>query len=166
MSQSITVRAMRQSDVPEALEVLNRIIAIGGTTAHETPFDAKTFAHEFLNGTHVLATFSALDPLGHVAGFQMLSHWDELASDVVDIATFARPAPDKLPGVGRALFAESRRKARTLGFDMIQAVIRGDNVQGLGYYSALGFVDVAQRRGVPLKDGTKVDRIEKRYMLT
>jgi hypothetical protein len=47
----------------------------------------------------------------------------------------------------------------------INATIRADNVGGLAFYSRLGFTDHGISRAVPLRDGTPVDRVSKRFIL-
>lgn len=69
------------------------------------------------------------------------------------------------PGVGKALFPATQIAARDLGLTTIFAIIRADNVGGLADYSRLGFVDWRTFKGVPLSDGTKVDRIAKLFHL-
>ena len=68
-------------------------------------------------------------------------------------------------GVGTALFAETRARARALGLRAIDATIRADNAGGLAFYDRLGFVDHGVVPGVPLKDGTPIDRRTKRHTL-
>lgn len=158
----IIVRPMVRDDVQGACLVLNQIIAIGGTTAHETAFDADGFVDHFLNPRDLICCHTALDAQQRVAGFQWLGRDTELPEGCANIATFARVDP-VFPGVGRALMAATRDGA--LGFDQINATIRADNVPGLGYYSKMGFVDHAVISAVPLADGTLVDRISKRLKL-
>jgi hypothetical protein len=49
----------------------------------------------------------------------------------------------------------------------LQAIntIRADNIGGNAFYDRIGFVYHRVQRAVPLKDGTPVDRINKRYFL-
>ncbi|MEX0367993.1 MAG: N-acetyltransferase family protein [Ruegeria sp.] len=160
----IAVRPMMPEDVAAACRILNEIIEIGGTTAFEIPFTEALFAQSYLNGPDKICCHVALDGAGRVAGFQWLGTYDELPSDCADIATFARRNP-VVRGVGRALFAVTAETARSMGFASINATIRADNVPGLGYYSRMGFQEHSVAHGVPLRDGTPVDRISKRYDL-
>ena len=162
---TIRVRAARPDDAAALAQLINQIIAIGGTTAHETPFDAASFAQAYLTGPdalccHVAESVPGQPPLG----FQSLSRNPDLAPDWGDIGTFARAEP-KVAGVGTALFAATRVAAQTLGLSTIFAVIRADNSGGLAYYSRMGFVDWQTYPGVPLRDGTRVDRIAKLFHL-
>ena len=52
-----------------------------------------------------------------------------------------------------------------LGLTSINACIRADNVGGLAFYSKQGFQDHSVDKDVPLKDGTRVDRVNKRFSL-
>ncbi len=154
---------MTAADVPAATDVLNRIIDLGGTTAHLERLDPATFADYHL-GPDQIACHVVLDPDGKVAGFQWLGENEDLPSDCGDIASFTR-RDRPLRGAGRALFSATCAAARAAGLMQINATIRADNAPGLGYYAAMGFVDHVIDRAVPLSDGTPVDRISKRFTL-
>lgn len=160
----IPVRPMMREDVPQACEILNQIIAAGGTTAFEIPFSEALFVQSYLDGPDKICCHVALDPEGAVAGFQWLGTLDSLPDDCADIATFTRRAP-VLRGAGRALFSETRIVAKALGFHEINATIRADNLLGLSYYDKMGFEDFSIAYGVPLRGGTPVNRISKRLRM-
>lgn len=160
----ITVRPMMREDVADACRILNQIIEAGGTTAHETPFSEALFTQSYLEGPDKICCHVALDEKGEVAGFQWLGTYDALPDDCADIATFTRRHP-VLRGAGRALFAETAVVAKSLGFNAINATIRADNVLGLSYYEKMGFRDFSIDHGVPLQNGTPVNRISKRFEL-
>ncbi|WP_037315677.1 GNAT family N-acetyltransferase [Ruegeria halocynthiae] len=160
----IAVRPMMPEDVATACRILNDIIQIGGSTAFETSFSEALFRQSFLDGADKTFCHVALDDQGDVAGFQWLGTNTDLPPDCADIATFARRQP-VLKGAGRALFAETSRQAVAMGFIAINATIRADNGQGLNYYDKMGFRDYSVDYGVPLRDGTPVDRISKRFEL-
>ena len=156
---------MQTGDLEEARALLNEIIAIGGTTAWETPLDAAAFGAVYSSANpDLVAIHVALDAEGAVAGFQWLARKATLPPDCADIATFARQNP-VTKGVGTALFAATKAAARAAGFARINAQIRADNRPGLGYYAKMGFVDHDIVPAVPLRDGTPVDRIVKRFAL-
>lgn len=170
-SPRFRIRRARAADAPALCALLNRIIAIGGTTALETPLTPGRFAAVFLEGPRFLCCFVAEEEVGEGAGggesgallgFQALERSPKLPADWGDIATFAQVQP-KVPGVGRALFAATREQARTLGLTAINATIRADNHGGLAFYGKMGFEDWKRDEAVPLQDGTPVDRISKRY---
>ncbi|WP_420587031.1 GNAT family N-acetyltransferase [Ruegeria sp.] len=160
----IAVRPMMPEDVATACRILNDIIEIGGSTAFEIPFSEALFAQIYLDGADKICCHVALDEQGEVAGFQWLGIHEDLPTDCADIATFTRREP-VLKGAGRALFAETSKHAAALGFAQINATIRADNRMGLSYYDKMGFRDYAVDYGRPLRDGTPVDRITKRFDL-
>jgi L-amino acid N-acyltransferase YncA len=161
----LIVRDASADDAVPLARILNAIIEAGGTTAMEGPLNPAEFAEHFLRGPDVFCCVVAVDPAGgEPIGFQALKRYAELPEGWADIATFARMKP-KLPGVGTALFAATKAKARKLGLVAINAAIRADNRGGLAFYEKMGFRTYETLRRVPLKDGTPVDRILKRYDL-
>ncbi len=160
----IAVRPMMPEDVADACRILNDIIAAGGTTAHEIPFSEALFTQSYLTGADMICCHVALDDQGAVAGFQWLGTHDALPEDCADIATFTRRDPP-LRGAGRTLFQETSKTAAALGLKAINATIRADNSPGLSYYGKMGFVDYSVDYGRPLRDGTPVNRISKRFHL-
>jgi L-amino acid N-acyltransferase YncA len=162
---AVSIRAMRATDVAQACELLNAIIRIGGTTAAEAELSETEFTQHYVTADNKICCHVAVDEAGQIAGFQWLGTESHLEAKCADIATFARTV-SPVRGTGRALFETTTAFARTLGYDQINAKIRADNVPGLGYYSKMGFIDYSIAQAVPLRDGTPVDRISKRYNLT
>lgn len=159
---TLKIRPAARADAAELADLINEIIAIGGTTAWETKFTPDFFVEHYIAGEDCLSCFVAQED--RLYGFQALGRSKELPADWGDIGSFARTRP-KMPGVGAALFAATKARARELGLVAINAQIRADNKPGLGFYAKMGFVDYGVKKNVPLKDGTKVDRILKRYDL-
>ncbi len=164
-SSDITTRTATLDDAQELCALLNQIIEIGGTTAFETPLTVTQFSDCFLRGPEYWSCYVAVDTRGALAGFQALKHHAGLRDDWADIATFARAAP-KVTGVGKALFERTKAIAHQLGVKAINATIRADNEGGLSYYERIGFVTYAVKKGVPLNDGTPVDRISKQFFVS
>jgi hypothetical protein len=161
----LRIRRAMASDAAPLCAILNAIIEIGGTTAFEIPLNVAEFGDTFLEGKNFLACFIAEDlATGAPLGFQSLSRDPDLPENWADIATFTQRAP-KVPGVGTALFAQTRIAARALELAAINAVIRADNRGGLAYYDKMGFATYRIAEAIPLRDGTPVDRIFKRYLL-
>ncbi|KPF64334.1 hypothetical protein IP88_13725 [alpha proteobacterium AAP81b] len=158
----MTLRQATADDAAALAELLNAVIALGGTTALETPFTPSGFAEVFITGAKCRSCLMAIAEDGSAAGFQLLAHEEYLPAGWADIGSFARAQP-RIRGVGKALFPETVAVARGLGLTTINATIRADNVPGLAYYSGLGFETWKVVAGVPLLDGTPVDRIWKRY---
>lgn len=162
---NLVVRPVREDDAAELAALLNEVIARGGTTALEDPFTPQALARAYLTGPDVICCFVAVDAAsGRLEGFQTLGRYPGLPEDVGDIGTFARVGGSRR-GVGRALFAVMRAEARRKGLAAINATIRADNVGGLAFYSRMGFEPHSVEAALPLKDGTPVDRISKRYRL-
>ena len=162
----LDVRPVRPDDAPELADVINAIIARGGTTAFQKQFTAQELADAYLIGQHMFSAVVAIDrESGDAQGFQIVGDFNEpFPQDWGDIGTYVR-VDGKQKGVGTALFAATSANARAQGLTAINATIRADNVGGLSYYSKMGFEDYAVDRAVPLADGTPVDRIHKRYLL-
>ncbi len=107
----------------------------------------------------------AMDPfVSLLLGFQALNRHVELPNDWADIGTFTRIDP-KTPGVGKALFAETKNWAKEHNLAAINAAIRADNHGGLAYYEKMGFRTYQVAKAVPLHDGTPVDRIFKEFIV-
>jgi L-amino acid N-acyltransferase YncA len=163
---TLTTRRATPDDAEAMAALINEIIGIGGTTAIETPFTRASMDREFVSGPHVISSIVA-EENGELLGFQILlgSTQDEPMPDGWgSIGTYARVGQTR-GGVGRALFAETVNAARAAGLHTIDATIRADNTGGLAFYSSMGFVDYDRRVGVPLRDGTPVDRVRKRLDL-
>jgi L-amino acid N-acyltransferase YncA len=160
----LTVRAAAPADAAEMADLLNEIIAAGGTTAYEEPFDAQTMDHHYISGAEVICCTVA-ENTGRIVGFQGLFRPHDPADPFPPgwaiIATFARRG-ETGGGIGAALFARTRAEARSAGVTTIDATIRADNAGGLAYYTRMGFVDYDRLLAVPLRDGTPVDRVRKR----
>jgi len=162
---SLRVRPVTSADAPELAELLNAIIARGGTTALEQPFTPERLDETYLTGPKVLSCVVALDSdSGRIEGFQALTREPYIPDDWGDIGTFTRVHGIQR-GVGSALFAATRDRARALGLAAINAKIRADNTGGLTFYGKLGFEDYKVDRAIPLGDGKPIDRINKRYVL-
>jgi L-amino acid N-acyltransferase YncA len=136
------LRQATPTDAEAMCNVLNPLIARGGTTAHKTPFTPERMASHYIAAPELVSCALAEDQSG-VLGFQWLG-WGQLHYDLPEgwavIASFARlDAAGK--GVGRALFGETKRLARDAGAKVIDATIRSYNTSGLGYYTRMGFVD-------------------------
>jgi len=161
---AFTVRPTVRADAAALADLLNEIIAAGGTTAYQIPFTPEGFAQAHIDGPAVLTSVVAQGEDGVPMGFQILLRDERLPEGWGDIGTFARRGMTSR-GIGSALFAATRDAARDLGLVGINATIRADNSGGLTFYGKQGFVDHSVAAAVPLNDGTPVDRISKRYSL-
>lgn len=155
------IRPALPSDAAAMSDLQNRIIRIGGTTAHEVDHDAVYVAAHYISGPEVICCHLAEDVSGLI-GFQSMGHNAALPEGWGDIGSYVNPDRQRT-GAGAALFAATLAVARAKGIAVINATIRGDNVPGLGYYSRRGFVDYAFDPDYRLKDGSRVGRISKRF---
>lgn len=163
-------RPAAPADASDMAEMLNRIIQAGGTTAHQSLFDADRMLDHYIAPPMAISCHVAL--LGEaIIGFQALERADpdwqgegKLPDGWAVIATFVGEGHRGL-GVGRRLFALTLAAARAATVVAIDATIRADNQLGLAYYSKMGFADRAIIKDVPLRDGTKLDRVQKVFRL-
>ncbi|MFC0589857.1 GNAT family N-acetyltransferase [Novosphingobium aquiterrae] len=161
---TVTVRPVTSADAPALADLLNAVIRAGGTTALQAEFAPEALDAAYLTGPKVHCCHVAVDEGGELAGFQTLGRYPGLPEDIGDIGTFVR-VDGKQRGVGSALFPVTVARARALGHSAINATIRADNAGGLAFYSKQGFIDHGVSSGVPLADGTPVDRVHKRFAL-
>ncbi len=160
------IRQAVPDDASSLSDILNGIIALGSLTALKTPLTPAEFSRMFLEGEHIFGCSVAEDrQTGMLLGYQTLARHPDLPADWGDIGTFTRLEPRR-PGLGTALFAATRARAMEHGLAAINAAIRADNEAGLAYYERMGFRTYRVVKAVPMQDGTPVDRIHKRHMLT
>ena len=156
------VRPATPEDAQALADILNQVIAIGGTTAYQTPREPIYFAPFFgadpKTFLHVAVTDEA------VQGMQWIEPLDPPRTHIGGIATFARPGTAQR-GIGTALFEVTKAASAAAGYSEIYAKIRADNTGGLAYYDKMGFRDHLIDKAVPLDDGTPVDRITKQLIL-
>lgn len=151
------VRDALPGDAAAMAEILNQIIAIGGTTAHQKPIGLVAMRQHYIDGPDVTAAVLAQDG-DQVLGWQSLGPWQ----GEMHIGTFVRVGI-QARGVGAALFAATLAVARAKGLTEIIAHIRADNAPGLAYYARMGFVDIGLDPGFALDDGRVVGRIFRRF---
>lgn len=161
----ITVRRAGDLDARDMAELLDAIIRKGGTTAHQGPVSRDSILQWMQRDPDRSAWLVAEDETGVILGFQFLQPHPDLPREACDIASFVRLGQTGL-GVGSKLFEASRKAARRLGYDWINATIRADNKSGLAYYQSRGFENYAHHPDQELSDGQRVDKISKRYDLT
>lgn len=135
--------------------ILNQIIRIGGTTAHQEPKSPEAVRRGYIDGPEVQTSVVA-ELGGQIVGWQSIGMWQGDAH----IGTFVQAG-----GVGAALFALTCDQARAAGIRQIEAAIRADNVPGLAYYARIGFQDVGAEPEFALNDGRVVGRIHRRFDL-
>lgn len=167
---TLTIRPATEDDAQPMCDLLNPIIADGTTTAHRTAFDTARMIGHYIAPPRLACCTTVWDG-ATLLGFQTVdwpdpdfTGWDSVPDDWGLIGSFVAGTAQGR-GVGQAMFAATLDALRHTAMVAIDATIRADNVPGLAYYSRLGFVDYARVAGVPLSDGTPVDRIRKRFRL-
>lgn len=156
---TVQIRQMTVADLASGVSLINHIIALGGSTAYETPFDETTFRAEFLDDPEIALV---AETAGRVGGFQVAYRGDDGTYYIGTFADQRRP----LRGVGSALMAETVALCRAAGGTSIVAKITSDNTAGLTFYSKMGFADeTVLHRELTRRDGTTVDRVVKRLTL-
>jgi L-amino acid N-acyltransferase YncA len=153
------VRRATVADAGAMTDILNTVIAIGGTTAHEDPKPVETVRRDYIDGPDVLASVVA-EEAGRVVGWQSVGLWQGEA----DIGTFVAPGT-QARGAGTAMFALTCAILRDKGHRRITAAIRADNRPGLAYYARIGFVDVTRDAEFALADGRVVGRVHRVFDL-
>ena len=161
----INVRPAIALDAPSMAELLNAIIAEGGTTALTQPISGADMADWMAQKYDRAAWHVAVDKSEQVVGFQWIAQGgDYLPTQAAEIATFVQIGQTGL-GIGSKLFDATRKAAKALGYSWINANIRADNEGGLIYYQSRGFQDYGRIEGYELADGQLVDKVLKRYDL-
>ncbi|MGB7243199.1 MAG: GNAT family N-acetyltransferase [Sulfitobacter sp.] len=158
----IHVRRAGRLDAAAMAELLNAIILQGGTTALVNPVTGAEMAERIATPRSVWHV--AEDETGTLKGFQWIEPHPDLPQQAVDIATFVRVGETGL-GIGSALFSATKAAAIDMGYCLIDAVIRADNTGGLAYYQSRGFETIRHLPDMELADGTRVDKVWKRYKL-
>jgi GNAT superfamily N-acetyltransferase len=157
------VRQAVPQDAVAMTDLLNAIIRIGGTTAHERELSVDRITQYYITGPAVICCHVAVRDR-RLIGFQSLDRNDELPDGWGDIGTFVAPDTQR-SGAGLRLFEATCDAARAAGVATINATIRADNAPGLGYYTQRGFQDYATDPAFCLSDGRQVGRMSKRFDL-
>ncbi len=164
---TLTIRDADETDAAALCDILNPLIEIGGSTAHQTRFDERRMLAHYLRPVALVSCIVAQRD-GEVLGFQSLVRAGDPMDPLPDgwgvIASFVALGQAG-QGIGQALFAATRKRAERAQLMAIDATIRADNAAGLRYYGGLGFRDWDRLCAIPMADGTPVDRIRKRYDL-
>lgn len=160
----LTIRPGASADLRQVADLLNEIIALGGTTALTEPLTRDALADWLFANADRSAWHVAIDEHGELLGFQWIGVWPDLPPEACDIGTFVKTGRTGF-GIGSALFDATRQAALNLGYDWINANIRADNLGGLTYYQSRGFRDWGRLENIALADGTRVDKCLKRYDL-
>lgn len=153
------IRHATVKDAAGMTSVLNAVISVGGTTAHEHPMTEAQVCDGYVTGPDVLSSV-VCDEDGEIVGWQSVEMWE----GDPHIGSFVRPGL-QARGAGGAMFGLTCQTLRDRGVGHIIAVIRADNRPGLAYYARIGFRDIGLDPDYALKDGRKVGRVHRRLDL-
>ncbi|MFN4153915.1 MAG: GNAT family N-acetyltransferase [Paracoccaceae bacterium] len=153
------IRPATPDDAAAMAATLNQIIAIGGTTAHQTPKNPETVRHDYIDGPDAITCVVA-EQAGRIIGWQSIGwhHGDAHIGSFVDPHTQAK-------GIGAQMFAQTLTLSRAAALTEIFATIRADNVPGLAYYARLGFTDIGSEPDFALNTGEVVGRVHRKLSL-
>lgn len=160
----ISVRLASTDDARILTKILNPIIQRGGTTAHEDDLTVEAMTIR-LNSLKHPSFCHVAEVDDELVGYQFCQRTERLPDEIGDVASFVA-LREVGRGVGSALAEATIALARENGFTELNATIRADNESGMTYYDSIGFLDHSLDPDRPLKDGSPVDRISKRYSLT
>ncbi|MGH1576136.1 N-acetyltransferase family protein [Planktotalea sp.] len=161
---TIQIRNAKLDDASQMSELLNEIIAIGGTTAFLDPVSPELM-QEWMTKDDGRATWLvAEDEDGLVVGYQSAEPRERLPADAASIASFVRVGVVG-GGIGSKLFTQTCNSLRALGYTWINATIRSDNDSGLRYYTKMGFQDWHIEPDAALTDGRITGKTHKRFDL-
>jgi L-amino acid N-acyltransferase YncA len=150
---------MQRGDILACAEIINHIISLGSSTAHEDAFDEEGFADHYFEEPEVANVVLTND---RVVGFQAAF---EIEPGIYSIGSFT-DQQNPARGSGAALFVKTQNDCRSHGGTSIIAKITSDNVGGLTYYSKMGFQpDAILPDHFTRSDGKMVDPIVKRFKL-
>ncbi|MDO6584290.1 GNAT family N-acetyltransferase [Salipiger sp. 1_MG-2023] len=159
----LTVRRAAALDARDIAELLNEVIAIGGTTAMTDAVDPVD-VQAWMQSDPRAIWHVAEDDAGQILGVQWIDPHPEHRDSVGQISTFARSGKTGL-GIGSKLFEATKQAARMAGYAWINAEIRADNAGGLIYYQSRGFEDWGRIDGYVMRNGQTVTKLLKRYDL-
>lgn len=158
----IHIRRAGPLDARPIVDLLNAIIAKGGSTAYLTPWPPEAVVERMERPRAVWHL--AEDEGGAVKGFQWFEPHPDVPAHSASIASFVEIGATGL-GIGSKLFQTTRQAALDQGLTHLDAVIRADNESGLAYYQSRGFETIKLLPGMALEDGTPVDKVWKRVEL-
>ena len=101
------LRAATEADAPAMAALLNEIISIGGTTAHEDAVRAQDMQVWYLTGPDAVCAHVAVED-SRLPGFQVRGRHHDQPANRADIGTFVHPGVQR-GGIGAALFSRRPR---------------------------------------------------------
>lgn len=157
-----SIRDASPDDANEIERILIGVIDHGGLTALTAeqikPAVTSKITQYLETGVFIVAVSD------RIIGFQYAHPYPGLSQHVLDIATFT-DITLRQTGIGRLMISETIARARQKGYHKITARIRGDNTNGIPYYTRSGFRHVGTYKDHSLIDGKHVDQVLTEYIL-
>ena len=155
---NITVRKYESSDTHIAAEIWNEVVRDGVAFPQENEMSDAEADEFFCSQSY---TGIACDENGKVYGLYILHPNNVGRCGHISNASYAVSSTARGKGVGRAVVTDCIRKAKELGFGVLQfnAVV-ASNAPALALYKSLGFTQLGViPKGFRLKDGKYEDII-------
>lgn len=118
--------------------LLNEIIRLGGTTAHQCAKSARQMRTDYIDELYVVTAVLAGDK-NKIIGWQAVGIWPGLPPGWGDIGTFVRAGMQARSSMGVS-FEKTTLVARAAALRALNATIRADYAAGLAFCPRMGFV--------------------------
>jgi GNAT superfamily N-acetyltransferase len=134
---------VRDAVMGDALEISGFLEKLASIGKRNIPSDVGYVRTHYIGHADKIQCAVAEDEDGTLLGLQILKMASEGNAYGVDvgwgiIGTHVRPSAARR-GVGKALFAATRKAAVDAGLSRIDATIGATNLEGISYYDAIGF---------------------------
>lgn len=134
---------VRDAVMGDALEISGFLEKLASIGKRNIPSDVGYVRTHYIGHADKIQCAVAEDDDGTLLGLQILKMASEGNAYGVDvgwgiIGTHVRPSAARR-GVGKALFAATRKAAVDAGLSRIDATIGATNLEGISYYDAIGF---------------------------
>lgn len=141
----MVIRALKESDLPEAVAIWNRVVEDGMAFPQTEPLTVDAGRTFFAQQDY---TAVAAGETGEVYGLYILHPNNIGRCGHIGNASYAVRADRRGQGVGEQLVRHSLRQAKALGFRLMQfnAVVKS-NAPALALYEKLGFVRLGEIPG-------------------
>jgi len=143
MNQSL-IRNVRESDIPEIIEIYNPFITKTTVSFEEEPVSAQEMQRRIRQVQDQGLPWYCIEVEDKVAGYAYASRWRERPAYRFTVETTIYLSPTYTGrGIGRSLFSTLLEQVRALGMHQVIAVITLPNPASVSLHEKLGFRKVA-----------------------
>ena len=162
------VHRLRVNVRPASVEDAAGIAAVLEAVTAERVYSAVDRAWTVDEQRSYLASLSARDAFhvavtdsGRVVGYQSLDRYSSILQSMAHVGTLGTfLLPEwRGRGIGRALFAATRRFAESAGYRKLVIQVRGSNDAAQSFYQRLGFSECGRLHAQVVVDGTVDDEV-------